>query len=31
MEIGVAHVWKTYGQTAVLRDVSFTAGAGRCA
>ena len=27
MEIGVAHVWKTYGQTAVLRDVSFTAGA----
>ena len=27
MEIGMAHVWKTYGQTAVLRDVSFTAGA----
>ena len=27
MEIGVAHVWKTYGQTEVLRDVSFTAGA----
>ena len=27
MEIGVTHVWKTYGQTAVLRDVSFTAGA----
>lgn len=23
----MAHVWKTYGQTAVLRDVSFTAGA----
>lgn len=27
MEIGAAHVWKTYGQTEVLRDVSFTAGA----
>ena len=28
MEIGMAHVWKTYGQTAVLRDVSFTIPAG---
>ena len=28
MEIRVEHLWKSYGGTVVLRDVTFTAGAG---